>query len=116
MNDQVKQRLLDALAASEAIPVFMGNTSLEEYKADYGRRLQIERLLEIVGEALNRTRLLDPGISVLIPEMTAIIGMRNRIIHGYDRVDDELVWTVARHNVVVLSEELRSLIQAREKD
>lgn len=112
MNDLVKQRLRDVLAASDAIPVFLGNSSLEEYTADFGLRLQIERLMEIVGEALSRTRTLDQDVVNLIPEMNAIIGMRNRIIHGYDRVDDELVWSVARHNVRILSEQLLALIEA----
>ena len=112
MNDLTTQRLRDALAAAEAIPKFLGETSLDEYKSDFGLRLQIERLLEIVGEALKHARDLEPDLEdwKRIPEMHAIIGMRNRIIHGYDRVDDELVWSVARNNIGVLCRQLIDIL------
>ena len=48
MNDLTTQRLRDALAAAEVIPRFLRETSLDEYQADFGLRLQIERLLEML--------------------------------------------------------------------
>jgi len=112
MNALATQRLRDALAAAEAATQFMGTTSLDGYKADFGLRLQIERLLEIVGESLSQARRLDPeaDLNKHIPELGSIVGMRNRIIHGYDRVDDEMVWSVVSHNVLLLREQIRNLL------
>ena len=69
----------------------------------------IERLLEIVGEALNRAQRDEPALAEGIPELRKIVGMRNRIIHGYDAVDDELVWLTATFHIPVLSEALEQL-------
>ncbi|MCC6705082.1 MAG: DUF86 domain-containing protein [Thermomicrobiales bacterium] len=112
MNDQAKQRLRDALAAAEAISEFLGDTAVEGYRTNFGLRLQIERLLEIVGEALNQARAADPEIqtSGLIPELHAVVGMRNRIVHGYDRIDDELIWLVANFNIPILRDQLRDML------
>ena len=57
--------------------------------------LAVVRLLEIIGEAANR---MDPGYREAHSEISwgPIIGMRNRLIHGYDIVDHSVIWqTVA---------------------
>jgi len=92
MSDRVAQRLRDALDACGHIGVFIAGKTFQDYEEEYGLRLQIERLLEIVGEALNRAQREEPALADGIPELRKIVGMRNRIIHGYDAVDDELAW------------------------
>jgi uncharacterized protein with HEPN domain len=95
MNDRVLKRLLDAHQACVHIHNFVDGKSFEDYEQDFRLQLQVERLLEIVGEALNRARQDDPALTEQIPELSRIIGLRNCIIHGYDTVDDELVWLAA---------------------
>ena len=53
--------------------------------------LSIVRLLEIIGEAANR---IDDNIRLRYNEVSwrQIISMRNRLIHGYDSVDLDVVW------------------------
>lgn len=46
------------------------------------------------GEALGRAAVLNLGLVNRVPEHRRIEGVRNRVIHGYDAVDDE---TVCRH-------------------
>lgn len=59
-------------------------------------RRAVERELEIIGEAMNRIDQMDPTIEIAGKKQ--IIGMRNRVIHGYDKIDDEIVWgTIVRH-------------------
>ena len=48
-----------------------------------------------------------------IPELRKIVGMWNRINHGYDAVDDELVWLTATYHIPVLSETLEQLNRQR---
>jgi len=36
------------------------------------------------------------------PDMGKIIGMRNRIIHGYDSVDDAIVWDAVKNHIPAL--------------
>ena len=72
-------------------------------------RRAIERELEIIGEAINRIDQLDPTIEISAKRQ--IIGMRNRVIHGYDRIDDEIVWgTIVRH-LPVLKIEIEKLME-----
>jgi uncharacterized protein with HEPN domain len=56
------------------------------------RQAALERKFEILGEALNRAEQSDPELADHLPELRRIIGMRNRIIHGYDAVDEEILW------------------------
>ncbi len=42
--------------------------------------------------------------------MRRIIGMRNRIIHGYDAVDDQIVWDTVQHKIPPLLEQLLTLL------
>jgi uncharacterized protein with HEPN domain len=53
-------------------------------------RRAVEREFEIIGEALNQLNKIDQNLPV--SNKSLIVGMRNRVIHGYDKVDDEIVW------------------------
>lgn len=116
MNERTVQRLRDALRAAEAVPEFLAGATLEEYKANFGLRLQIERLLEIVGEALNQARKDGDAeaIGTKVPEVGAIIGLRNRITHGYDQIDDEILWDAATNSILTLTEQLKGLLESLE--
>jgi uncharacterized protein with HEPN domain len=56
----------------------------------------VEREFEIIGEAMSRIEKLD--LTIEISSKRQIISMRNRVIHGYDKIDNEIVWgTIVRH-------------------
>lgn len=59
----------------------------------------MERQFEIIGEALNRAVRDDEALVDKVPEIPRIVGLRNRLIHDYDAVDDELVWDVVRTKI-----------------
>lgn len=45
---------------------------------------------------MNRIEKLDPALN--ISGKRQIINMRNRVIHGYDKIDNEIIWgTIVRH-------------------
>jgi uncharacterized protein with HEPN domain len=113
MNDQVAQRLRDVLEACGHIGAFIAGKTFQDYEKDYGLRLQIERLLEIVGEALNRAHQEEPTLAEGVPALRRIVGMRNHIIHGYDAVDDELVWLTATYHIPRLFETLERWMRQR---
>ena len=85
--------MVDALEACRAIQQFTTGSNFAAYAADSMRRAAVERKFEILGEALSRVETSAPEFTGRLPEIRRIIGMRNRIIHGYDAVDDEIVWT-----------------------
>ncbi|MFM2082460.1 MAG: hypothetical protein RL380_1151 [Verrucomicrobiota bacterium] len=46
------------------------------------------------------------------PELRKIIGLRNRIVHGYDNLDEELVWDVVQNRLPALRAQVESLLEA----
>lgn len=65
-------------------------------------RSACERQLEIIGEAMTRLRERHPEIFDQVNEGHAIIAFRNRLIHGYDSVDAEIVWDVITRKLAEL--------------
>jgi uncharacterized protein with HEPN domain len=99
MKTEVAKSLHDALQACRAIQIFTHGYSLEKYTKDLLVRSAVERQFEILGEAFSRLDALTPGCRDDYPAMGAIIGMRNRIIHGYDAVDDAIIWDAVENHV-----------------
>ena len=71
----------------------------------------MERNLEIIGEAIGRISRYDAETASRISEHRRIIAFRNRLIHGYDLLDDELVWETVKAEVPVLLSEVEGLLQ-----
>lgn len=111
MKTELKKHLLDALNACRAIQGFMTGRTWEEYEQNLMLRSAVERQFEIVGEALHRAEADEPDLSRFVPEVRRIIGLRNRIIHGYDSVDDELLWQTIHKHVPPLAQRLKELLE-----
>jgi uncharacterized protein with HEPN domain len=107
MRPEARKYLWDALEAARRIVRFTGGKSLNAYEADEFLRSAVERQFEIVGEALNRFRAIDPASAANIPELPRIVAFRNILVHGYASVDDKLVWGIVEGK-------LGSLLQALE--
>ncbi|MEI6507641.1 MAG: HepT-like ribonuclease domain-containing protein [Bacteroidota bacterium] len=85
-----------------------GERDFKIYKANKMLRRAVEREFEIIGEALNNIEKIDSTIE--ISSKKQIISMRNRVIHGYDKIDDEIVWgTIVKH-LPVLKTEISKLL------
>lgn len=92
MSERRPKLLFDALAAIEAAQSFLAGLDLAAYEADAMRRSAIERQLEILGEACARLAREDDEAFDRLPAARTAVGLRNRIIYGYDAVDDETVY------------------------
>ena len=53
----------------------------------------VERKFEIISEALKQAAAEDPSIQQTITVLPSVIGLRNRIAHDYDQIDQEILWT-----------------------
>lgn len=71
--------------------------------------LALTRLIEIIGEAANRV---PEGFQEDHPEIPwmEIVGMRNRLIHGYDEVDFDFLWNVVRNDLPRLIKQLNKIL------
>jgi uncharacterized protein with HEPN domain len=110
MNSEILKFLYDIKVSIDSIEEFLGGKrDFSAYKANKMLRRAVEREFEIIGEALNCIEKIDAKIE--ISGKKQIIGMQNRVIHGYDKIDDEIVWgTIVRH-LPLLNEEVSKLIQ-----
>jgi uncharacterized protein with HEPN domain len=110
MDNEINKYLFDILEASRSIENYLGQKrDFNDYKTDKMLRRAVERELEIIGEAMFRLDTLDA--TLFVSGKRQIIGMRNRIILGYDKIDDEIVWgTIVRH-LPLLHAEISKLIE-----
>jgi len=106
MKVEAAKLILDIRVAIGDIRKFTAEMTFEGYLADDKTRAAVERKFEIVGEACARLRDRSPDVFERIPSAAQIIGFRNRLIHGYDHVDDAIVWDVVSRKIPEL---LRSL-------
>ena len=112
----VKKWLLDAASACRLISKFTYQRDFEQYDSDLMLCSAVERQFEIVGEALNRAKTEEPSVIDHIPDIRRIIGLRNRIIHGYDTVDNQIVWDIAHTELPAMLQQLESLINELDSD
>jgi len=110
MEREAKKLLSDALTSCRAIQEFTAGKSLHDYEKSRLLRSATEREFEVIGEALNRLDKLAPAVAAKISSKEQIISFRNRIIHGYDSVDDLIVWTTIQNNLPVLHAEVEKLL------
>ena len=71
----------------------------------------VERDLEIIGEAMNRILTRDNEFHLKISNAKAIVGLRNQVIHAYDSISDENIWSILTNHLPKLKEEIEPLIQ-----
>jgi uncharacterized protein with HEPN domain len=110
LTNETPQRLLDALVSCHAIDQYTADLDFAAYESDRRVRDAVERRLGIIGEALSRAEVLEPALVDQIPELRQVVGLRNRVIRGYDAVDDEIVWDIVQNKLPGLRSAWRSCL------
>ena len=95
---------------ARSIERFRHGLDLDGFRTDELVRSGVERKLEIVGEALNRLGREDPELAARIPDIARIVGFRNVLAHGYEIVDDEVVWDAATTDLPALATCVEALL------
>jgi uncharacterized protein with HEPN domain len=111
MLDRRHKLLLDALDAIGLALEFIDGAGLDTYSATPLMRSGVERQLEVLGEACARLAKVEPTLFDRIPACRSAIGLRNRIIHGYDSVDDSLIHDMVLKALPPLRTELHAWLQ-----
>jgi uncharacterized protein with HEPN domain len=112
MQLEAKKCLEDVRPAAELILAFAAGKSFADYDADVLLRSAFERQFEIIGEAVNRLSKIDLAIAADLPETPRIVAFRNILIHGYDIVDNHVVWDVVQFKLPALHAQAVSLLNA----
>ncbi len=110
MDNETKTWLYDILQSMNEIDSYYDNKPrvFHEYVSDIKTKRAIERNLEIIGEAVNRIRKKDKNFKLTNSEK--IIATRNRIIHGYDKISDDMIWSIVINHLPKLKEEISGLL------
>lgn len=109
MEDKVKVWLFDVKKAIEEIDSFLPTErNFHEFRKDIKTKRAVERNIEIIGEAVNRIIGIHPEIA--ISNSKKIIATRNRIIHGYDSVSEEILWSIIVNNLPELRQDIDKLL------
>jgi len=100
--------IVDLIDAVDAILEFTNNLGFEEFLSDRKTRDATYRNIEVMGEAVNR---LSQDFMIVHPEIpwNKMIASRNALIHGYDQIDDKIVWNIATHILPELKKQLDAL-------
>jgi uncharacterized protein with HEPN domain len=94
--------------AREASALAEGKTR-EDLDRDRLLELALVRLLEIVGEAASRVPKEEWAMYPEIP-WSQIVGLRHRLIHGYDAVDLDILWQIIMHDLPPLVATLETIV------
>ena len=102
----LRQILLHSL---EAIDICQGKTR-KDLDTDRLLNLALTRLIEIIGEAANRV---PESVQMKYPELPwmQMVGARNRLIHGYDSVDFDILWAIVSFDLPVLVKRLKAILE-----
>ena len=110
MRLEAKKCLEEVRQAAELILQFADRKTFSDYEVDALLRSRVERQFEIIGEAVNRLSKIDPTIAEGLPNTPQVIAFRNILIHGYDVVDNHVVWDIVQCKLQPLHECVLSLL------
>lgn len=109
MENKILTWLEDIIQSIDEIEMFLPEKkNFYEFQKDLKARKAIERNIEIIGEAISRILKVHPEIR--ITSARKIVDTRNRIIHGYDSVSEDIIWSIIISDLVALREEVAALL------
>ena len=111
MDNSIKAWLFDILNSINEIDGFLIDQpkNFEVFQKDLRTKRAIERNIEIIGEAMSR--ILKSEEKLVITDSRKIVDVRNRIIHGYDSVSDNIIWGIVIKQLPVLRVEVEKLLE-----
>ncbi|CAN5398944.1 DUF86 domain-containing protein [soil metagenome] len=110
MDSNIRTWLKDIDQAIAEIKSFtLEIKNFKEFQKDLKTRRAVERNIEIIGEAMSR--ILDIDSEINISHTRKIVDTRNRIIHGYDSVSEDILWGIIIKNLPDLEKEVEELLR-----
>jgi len=116
MKSDILMHLHDIRHAGQAVRDFIAGRSFQDYCSDELLRSGVERKFEIMGEALNRIARDDPAVLNKIRDYRDIISFRNILVHGYDTIDDRIVWDTIKTDLDNLIEDVDALLTEKKAE
>lgn len=108
-QDKDAASLQHTLDHSREALVLVKDKSRRELDDDRVLGLALVRLLEIIGEAASRVSETTRNRYPEVP-WAQIISLRNRLIHGYDSVDMDILWAILKNDIAPLVRQLQKIV------
>lgn len=109
MDNKSKKLLFDMLTSINNIDSYIGDNKIfEEYENNPMLQDAVERNIEIIGEAMNNLLRIEPDIN--ISSARRIVDARNKIIHGYDEIENVQIWGIIINSLPVLKKEVKEYL------
>jgi len=110
MGTDVQVWLMDMdRAITEIFQFLPEKRDFSAFQRDLKTKRAVERNIEIIGEALSRILKVQPSIA--ITQSRRIVDTRNRVIHGYDSISDDIIWGIVVRELEPLQKEVQALMQ-----
>lgn len=110
MRDDDRVRALHMIDAAVSLEQFVAGKKRGDLEADRMLLFAVIRAIEVIGEAASKVNDETKDTAPEIP-WVAIVGMRNRLIHGYFDVDTDVVWKTITEEIPTLLRSLRALVE-----
>jgi uncharacterized protein with HEPN domain len=98
-DDQLHFR--DIVESIDNVELFLKDVSYQQYQGDLKTKSVVERQMPIIAEAAYRLSE-DARLSCSGPDWKGLIGMGNILRHGYQRIDDRVIWDTAKIDLPLL--------------
>ena len=111
MDETLHKYLYDILGAvTEILSYFEDRPKhFNEFSCGVMLRRAVERNIEIMGEAMNRVLKICPDIQ--ITNARKIVDTRNYIIHAYDSLSSDILWSIIINHLRLLKTEVEELVK-----
>ena len=93
-----RAHVLDMLNAARAIRQFIGTRTQDEFLADDMLQSAVLYQFTVLGEACRRVSAAFRGSATGV-DWPGIAGFRNKIVHDYDEVDLDVVWSIVQDDL-----------------
>ena len=114
MRLESQKYLFDVLEAANLITEFCANETYERYSVSALLRSAVERQFVIAGEALSQMGKIDPATFERVPDARQIVSFRNQLVHGYQTIDDLVVWGAVMNDLAGLRVVVEALLEEGE--
>lgn len=109
MDNKAKKLLFDIITSINNIESYIGEKKVFDIY-DKNPMLQdaVERNIEIIGEAMSKLLKIEPDIG--ISNARRIVDARNKIIHGYDDIENVQIWGIIINHLPTLKKEANQFL------
>ena len=106
-NERDKSYIYDILKYSQEVIDILQDETHNSFVNNRIKRLAVERLIQIIGEAANHLSKDFMKENQDIP-WTKIIGLRNKIVHDYGEILTDRIWLIASESIPELMQQIKS--------